>query len=1718
MDDFPASLFHSEGNFMALDRTRLVFACRDRSTAVDVEEILENTGLEVEFGDYGERVANTPFLYWLRDAGQAEIGQARFEDVLARLASILDWIGPVYRLGGLPGRVGLLCPLPHVLVVKPAEGLDATARDELRELLAGFDCFEVPEVSAQLSGRLYFMRYPSNPAPLYSITAQLIEHPGGLIAAVEHEQIAMLLPFLGPTNDPIDHDYLAPSHVDEAWALLDPADHTPIVVAVIDSGVDLTHPDLTFHSPGFNVDTPRRFLPTFPLAATDGRPVLTWSDKNTLVPDPHGTGVAGIIGMIHNNAVGSAGAGRDVAILPISFHLADNVAFDRAVNVASQVARVINMSFGLWMAHELNPTLFPTPIAASPAFDTALDRAFEKGCVLCAGAGNFPAPSNHPANHPKVIAVTTWDDDKHDHFLLSRVGPELSLAAPIKNLWTATIQGMAPPPVRDPDYTPWPDMTGGTTAACAVVAGIAALVVKRYPMLMPGDVRRLLERTAQKLGSRDYDARLHNIDLGFGVIDAFRALDFADVRIAHHPADDGTEPTPIAFPVTTACDIVIKTVDFASHDQAFAQPPNKFSGEVVAGVTNFVYVRVRNNGPAVARNVGVRARVVPHDRSPFIWADWRAVDLDHIMLFPDIGMNQVPTLAAGGHTVFKLWILAPLSTLLHQAHLAGRKYCVLVEVHAANDYAHTFLLALADDTALEWNRNNLARRDLLPVPLDKEAGIPFPARLQDAPLVVTTVQITRALDLLDVEIELVNLAPDVNEHTRLVRADPAAEALLVAHFAPQSLAEAASFEVPGTAAQFVDPSQPGAGQRNEPGPPTPPDLPIPRRLARPSRLSFRVPDDIDSLPYTLDGLLDWSRLVPHVNARAVSPAAARERRPDTVIEAPAERETALEVPYRLVISPNERSGWNHARHAVTHAGRTELWHTRLGVREGELIREDVAEDRTVRAIWSPDYRPRPSPAPPEDAPFRTSLAPDDRHQIVRLTSDFGIALAIVVGGDVLLRERHEPEPIWADRLMLSALGAWADLRGAWDLPVRVREREQLSVEAWQHLATQGRDHLARVVYAGYLYPTCHRASLIKTTERKLQTIGGAPVATLRQRFNVLVREPERSYAPSAYKHRGRENPFVRSIRVHTVLTPNLALPSALPGTAASFWIADGTEPFRFACTGIDVRGRPVDFHMSALFVRADDRSKHDALDAGYRAANPQWRASRVSGRSITFAPASAERPDSTTLDTETVTLVALPPVAPDSETPFVPLLEEATVRLPAVERLIASIGPQKIKLADAYLDAGVNAAALFAEVLSAPALQIPAERAGALATPNLTITGLSERLGPLGGVPGDLANGTFDPSSFFASSARLLGGIELSAIVDPAFGDSQFPVIGSNHEVVDGVPSVVTTLSFKPAVHEFGSFRRREAGGPPALLIDTVVRRPLVGSAAPEHVVHGSLSQFTLRLAGVISIAFDELRFDRRGEGGLEVRAVLPEDAIRFEGALEWIGELQKAIPTGLFGSGLSLDVQATGVRAGYTFALPPIEVGVLSIKNASISAGVFLPFLQDQARVRFAFCERHRPFQLVVTLFGGGGFLAIAVGMDGVEVVEASLEFGGAFSLNLGVASGSVEVMAGIYFKWERISPTEDRVLIVGYVRMGGAIEALGIITVSVMFYLGLSYQSDGKVRGQATLTVKVEIAMFSASVNLTVEKSFGGSAADPNFGQAIAASDWSKYAECFA
>ena len=107
---------------------------------------------------------------------------------------------------------------------------------------------------------------------------------------------------------------------------------------------------------------------------------------------------------------------------------------------------------------------------------------------------------------------------------------------------------------------------------------------------------------------------------------------------------------------------------------------------------------------------------------------------------------------------------------------------------------------------------------------------------------------------------------------------------------------------------------------------------------------------------------------------------------------------------------------------------------------------------------------------------------------------------------------------------------------------------------------------------------------------------------------------------------------------------------------------------------------------------------------------------------------------------------------------------------------------------------------------------------------------------------------------------------------------------------------------------------------------------------------------------------------------------------------------------------------------------------------------------------------------------------------------------------------------MAGIYFSLttQTVSPNEI-VQLTGFLRADGNLSVLGIITLSMEFYLGFTYLDPGQAYGEASVTVSISVLFFSTSVTASYKKTIGGGS-DPAFAQAVSAAAWTSYCEAFA
>jgi hypothetical protein len=1031
-------------------------------------------------------------------------------------------------------------------------------------------------------------------------------------------------------------------------------------------------------------------------------------------------------------------------------------------------------------------------------------------------------------------------------------------------------------------------------------------------------------------------------------------------------------------------------------------------------------------------------------------------------------------------------------------------------------------------------------------------------------------------DLLSLRVSFVGL--ELTQHGTFQRVASAAgrDAHIIVEFEPQHVTERAFFETAqgfplrnplptgGPDLDIQNGGQPPAGLDDPPDPLTP----VGSRIAGRSSLVFTLPAHVMSIKADQQTLLEACTTYPlRIVGRAISPLPVLGRNvkppPVTITDPPTTAAptgvTAIEAPWRLVLSPNEFGAWLHALHPVASKGdphRIELWHTRLGIwhavsagvgvetpnvggpiNDGRYIYEQDAQGerrvtevlyepndhyRAVRAIASPDLGDLTNPpqSAPKGPPFRMALDRRDRHELVHLTSDFALTGA---------RNRV----VRANRLMLSSLGAWLDLDYGTSAPdTKDLPNPNLTVLAWRHIAALGRDHYVRVIYDGVTCGFPFPASLVKVTERKFDKDGGA---ILRQRMYVVLRRLELTFPPD-----WRCLPY-RRVRAKTWITPSLDDPTThpppasnpqiqVPGTGdmKAFWMYSAGKPFPFHLVCEDWEGQQSELRLPLIFIR-DDGLHDDTLGKAVEEYNKRAELHQCdgNGQAVAFAETDSGSRGKTTFRATELEFGAVKsgdplvkPAGPLSLPPemlFAPRLTSASVRVPAIDRLLGPGQPLSITLDEDYVATpdwlSTSKGQVFARA-SPSSLAFTADKAGGVVTPNINIGGLSRQFGPVGGDAGTVdefsRNASFKPGEFF-SGAKILGGIDLATIVDPTFADNNIPTLTSAPVFPDPAKpptQIQTRLAWDPTPVQSGPFQTSAAT---KVHVDTTVTTDLQGQQTSDPTTTGTISKFTMNLWGFVMLDFNSIAFTVTPGHKPDFSADVTD--VTFGGPLAFVQELDKYM--GDFSDRPSVAVTPDGVKLGYSLELPEIAVGVLTIQNISLGASLNLPFTGEPVRFRFAFCERDRPFGLLVYIFGGGGFFAIAIGLDGVEQLEASLEFGAAIEIDIGVASGGVHVMAGIYFSWQE---PQDAAWLEGYLRLGGELDVLGLVSLSLEFLMSLAYDSGGgDVWGEATLVAEISVVCFHTSIEMSVRREFGDPER-PLISALIIEDDWTEYWSSFA
>ncbi|MEU6070155.1 hypothetical protein ABZ864_38420 [Streptomyces sp. NPDC047082] len=1015
---------------------------------------------------------------------------------------------------------------------------------------------------------------------------------------------------------------------------------------------------------------------------------------------------------------------------------------------------------------------------------------------------------------------------------------------------------------------------------------------------------------------------------------------------------------------------------------------------------------------------------------------------------------------------------------------------------------------------------------------------------------VRVVSLVRQADMVDLTLALWNCSVDTSEgRARLVRVDQTLSAYVVVHFGPQAVTERAFLEA--------------SGGGNEP----PTVDPVPTRISGTSRLAFDV-TGLLPLDFTVDEVLDWARftprLVPNALPRTV-PDTFRSlpRRPDAT-------ETSLELPWRLQLSPAESGGWAHSAQPVTHGSWTEVWETRLGIREQQeddswRVTEAPEAEPFLRAVWASDpgfedWLTTPASVPAGDTTdgLRTSLTPRERYDLVRLSGDYSLR---TVSG-------RQPAPIELERLSLSTLGAGYDLHAEWDSVVTSNYAS--AVREWTHRGVLGRDHYVRVVSTGFLYPFGHRAAVLSLTQRKSQRPSAsseARAAFLRKRLILVVRQPVKSYrGDSDLRNAGRRFPF-RRVRLLTAQTPPLEPETEYVngGSAANSYVPRvGDSAYRFHLRGADWAGKEVDFTSPLVFVSDAGARNSEHLQRVHETYNAegQLRTAGFGGRPVALAQPGAH-PGDTELPVESMVFMGEAP-RPGADpvamvnagwAPFYPALDRLTAGLPVVQELVGDeLGTGTFSYHDAagssYVGGGFgsqNPGEVFLAATGSDQVQVrfPADRSGGVVTPVFAIAGISRLRGPVAGDAHDAARNLFDPQKMYPrSEAKLAGGLELKDLLKPQSdtpNPEQAVELTARQETDADGRSVMTELRSKtnPELRAWPSGVNLFVPADPkkCLTVDTrVTSRVDTPAEVVDRVVKGELKNFTINLWGTgdatrfVSLDVARFRFVERKDAKTEVDCDVR--TVSFHGALKFVEALSRyctflgwEAPTGPATAGSSsartasfrrvasapadaiaaadehptagqgdryVDVSPQGVALNRSFAVPEIQLGAFALTGLAVYAGIVIPFDGKPIRVRFAFSSREKPFSVVLSFLGGGGFAAVELGLGGVEMLEFSFEVKASYAFAIGsVVSGAVEAKAGIYFAIETAENGDQACELTAYLQFSGAVSVLGLVTLSLVAYLALSYyDTPERLVGEATVSVSVDLFFFSFSNSYTVRR----------------------------
>jgi hypothetical protein len=633
-----------------------------------------------------------------------------------------------------------------------------------------------------------------------------------------------------------------------------------------------------------------------------------------------------------------------------------------------------------------------------------------------------------------------------------------------------------------------------------------------------------------------------------------------------------------------------------------------------------------------------------------------------------------------------------------------------------------------------------------------------------------------------------------------------------------------------------------------------------------------------------------------------------------------------------------------------------------------------------------------------------------------------------------------------DHLVISSMGSWIDFKAGIDPTSHQNKASDL--QFWGHIARLGRDKYIKIVEIGYIFPKWYLCAIVQVFERKQAEGYAALVHTHEMLFPLQTRK-------TYQMDKDDRMPFEYGelLLQPTEISGKVSIPDT---DNNAFWmqiksadvLTDLQIPFKLYSKFKDEYA--VSFNCPQIYIKSSVVGNKDIMNkVAYNFNQSRYSNILLNGQKVIYYQPNegVSTESSINYQTESFNLSCHYDF---DKSDVILSIESANIVIEQVRRLFPA-DPIESLYVNARYNGPNSIGSIFDEIdikdwqltTNDPTMYV-------CSPPKVMINTVSALI-----KEGSYYRGGDWPKKLL--DKKLFGAIDLANLVDISI----FP----------------TLMETDDKVHYHWENRISPSPQDVVKIMSGQIVLDVTISLIPTDFGHSS---FFLSIHNANVTVFDffnlnGLNVTYHSETGQGNSISVKVDSIGFEGndCLQFINDLASKLAFG-DDSGFSLTPTSNKLQFKYSLKLPNASFGAFSIANMRLKTWVGLPF-EDGPTIDygFSFGEQTNPFLVSVCLLSGGGYI-----ICDNQKLTLGIEAGLAAFVDLGIASGAAYIMAGVFYSGTELG---------GYIRCGGSLDVLGLITVSVVLFAELTYDvAENTLTASACVIVSIHLFVFTKDVTV--------------------------------